>query len=492
MSVGFLVALGIASCSKEESDTAILERMAADADYAMVVNIKALVSSAGGNLDKNSIEMPEYFFDATGVDSARFVEAAGNMAACGIDIEKIGIWGYENKSTYWVARITDRRSALKYCAEKFTSKGSADDYDFYFDSSDDATFKYIALGQHYIYLYTTLDSNGHMAKYLDDSATAPLSERAYAKYIADANCAGMIIAVNGVADGLNNSFFCSRIDIEGQRLYGKAALLSVNGTPLNVKELSGLGGLSGLTSSTPKYVGADENIVLALSLKDIDWHSIIMKFYGDDDLDFMKAIQLRMLAEYLSKIDGTVVVAAGYDGTFEDFLKIYNGQSASISNIPLVIAAEIEPGKAKGILGDLESALSAYLNLSTNPLGNDGFTAKLPNGVGVIYARANENTIIVSTHPIDNTDVASIVQPLEGHSAGLSINIMRSLPILSDFDAPGDISAWLVFDSDTSEAEFSVEVTGVDAGVVEGLLRYVNVIRNIKSRLYQYNDITVF
>ena len=134
--------------------------------------------------------------------------------------------------------------------------------------------------------------------------------------------------------------FLLHTDLTGTELKAESACLDSDGKMLMMDDVVS-GGFSTVDSEALKYLTSDESLVMAFSLKGVDWNRV-MELAGAG-LSRSERASLVMIQPYLNAIDGTVAVGAGFADGMTSVSKIINGNgSESLSGLSFTALVQLK------------------------------------------------------------------------------------------------------------------------------------------------------
>ena len=478
--IAVLISLFVLSgCSNgKDEEKSLLRRVPADADIAAVVNLKKVVESADGKLDVSKLVLPQYIKDSA---SKKFIELPGKIAESGINFESAAIWvNAKQKEPYIVFEFKDDWRVITAWLENNGYEKTSNIRDFQIFKTEDGngSYSHCIFGQGFAYFYGHDIADDKAVSEIIAAAAKPIIKTEYGQYIDEGNVLGVAIKIGSIVNEQLPGFYndegvnrlCIKADLEKDKLEGKAVILDEKGekvifNPYNTSFNSA----AVISSDALAYIPPSEQLVYGMALKDVDWDSAMSAITNKADIPIYYTMMLGVAKSYLEKLDGTVAIGIGFDGNREDLVNISNFTDA-INYFPITVVAEIKPGKAKGMLGDLQAILGT---LGMSPASTaDGFAAHIPSG-GMLYGSVIKNTIVLSTRPIEKYNSNHAAKLIDGYFAGYGIYLPDNAPYAAGMGIKGNLSASFVSDMKENEGEFEVKITDAEGHFVERLLRLV-------------------
>lgn len=469
-----------ASCSKESvSLKAMLERIPADADVACVINVKEWVESAGGSCDGNRIELPAYLAEDFGEAAEQLQRSFGIFDDSGLNLDLAGVSiDHQNGESTFIFKISDE-----------------DKFDSFVTRNGCEEMVLIKDGYAYIRASEKSSKDGNYreraGELVEKAKKNPASKTDAGKYAVDGD--GAFCTIINIPGGIGVSSFSSLpslpslpfmprlfdgcIAVKGtlgkEKVELRSAWFDKDGKRLDADEVTPWSDASAtLSSESLSYLSADEALVFAMELKNVDWNAVTKVFEKALSLAPMQRIVLNMVKTYLEKIDGTVAIGIGFDGNVADFESLLQGDYR-LEWFPVTLVVQTAPGKAKGFVGDI-AALIAAAGFSTDAI-KDSFTVSLPEGMGWLYGSAEDNNVVFSTRPIkrhgDNPAVKAA--DMSSRAGAVAFALYGHSPISEFFGVKENLLVSAASDAKNAEGVIEIEVTGDGArgAAVERIIR---------------------
>lgn len=468
--------LSVSSC-RSDSDSSVLSRVPADANMAYVLNLHKIVESGGGELSGSKFRVPAYLYGCFDIDSAKCAEVVEKFGKSGLNADEIAVWQDDRGDNYVVLGLESLEKFESFASEnKIAKRGASGDYTFYARTDGSSNF---ALNDKFVYIYDHSLEESAAAKTFDAAAGKPLADTEFGRYALKGNAGGAVFNVKGLAARLGspleipaNCFLCARLDLEGDEAEATMVLMSENGSKIRIGDAElKFDPTATISANALAYISPTECMVYAVALKNVDWDAIFDNVSSHLNADPLQRMVFGMVKEYFKKIDGTVAIGIGVDGSADDFVKMRSGASP-LTYLPLTLVIETVPGKAKGFLGDIQ-ALLASTGIRPTDLP-DGFSVPVPHLETMLYGKVDGNTVIFSTRQIEKYS-GDAFSDLKGNFAGVGLNIPADYPLARDLNVKDNLKAGAVADLKDAEGEISVKITGATSGgIVERMIRLLN------------------
>lgn len=484
--IGALV-LMVASCSKS-SDSGLLNRIPADAKLAAVINVKNFVESAGGKVENDKITLPAYVQEETD-------ETDMKLNDCGLKLDNVGFWVDEEESVAMeLFEIDNPDKLLAYLGKDgFEKESTEGDYEFYYRTTANSRsilYPSCVITDGYAYFYDRhVELKSGIVNIIEHALSKPMADTAAGAYAAEGNGFGLVMnmsSVESAAAGMMTSNLiiplkgqlCMKGDLGKDEAVVRSILMDENGKRVKpTAEDLKFDTQATVSDEALAYLPSNECMVYSVALKGVDWDAAIDGISRQTRLNPMQKMMMGMVKEYLKKIDGTVAIGVGFEGTKEDIASICNGASP-LGYMPVTIAIQTVAGQEKGFLGDIEAILGT-IGLNVNTLG-DGFSAKLPEDLGMIYGKEEKNMIVLSNRPIEKYDdnVGVKNADLSRYFGGLVVYLPADYPLMKSLGLNENVLLTSVADLKEGEGIGRLKITGDTQGqIVERALRTLSVFK---------------
>ncbi|MCD8266362.1 MAG: hypothetical protein LUC33_04325 [Prevotellaceae bacterium] len=491
-------ALSLAGCSRQNKMQELLGQIPEDVDMVVVGDAKAVLESAGFKVNGQDVKLPSYLRDALGEGAMEDVdELRSLLKRSGIELEACALsMSYRDERPIVVFALSDADKFLKAIkGEGFRKTREDEGVKYYrktvYESTYDPSYNdygYIAVNGKYAYWIESVwagslfDAERTLGRMISEAKESPFSKTGYAKYITKGNAAGAAFRVpQGVRQDMRDKGFPSKlvealdgvVCLKGDLCEGEAKvrlrLYDEDGSP---RKYAGKGGLVDLGAKVNpdalSYLGKDEFLVAALSLKDVDLDECLDVVAEMAELTRSDRAALSAVSSYLGRLDGTMAIGVGLANGLSSVKKAKEGRGV-MEEVPLTIVCETKEGKAKGLLSDLEGLLEAggidYDGTSS------GLSVTIPT-VGSIYAEAKDNVVVLSNRPISKKGENPAVKSVDfGKSMSTVAAVLgKGNPLAEDLGLDGGVELELSLDAE--ELELSL-VLGMDGGKGAGIVEKV-------------------
>lgn len=498
-----VVLMVVSSCSDSKLRE-VLDGVPAESDVVAVVNLREVLESAGGSVDGTSVKLPSYI---TGMLSDKDAEELDGvkefLLKSGIDPEVCAIFSdYENGRPVMVFLLNDKSKLVEKLEDDgYREKATEDDMVIYTKktyegySSDYDDYTYIAVSDDHVYriddvwVGSSFKPLPFLRRIGEKLADGSFASSVYCDYVMDGNLGGLYAKLPkelkremrkaGVPDELLDVYdgaVCLHGNIEVDRLVVEATLHDAEGKEFEVSKLNSfINGTSTISSEALSYLGKDERLVYAVSMKDVKWDKYAEALEESGKLSGSERAAVSVVMDYLRKIDGTVAVGYGLSGGLESVKAIVNGDvKEMMQQMSVTMVVETKEGKAKLLVDDLKSLLGDMgLSFSEE---SDGFTVDLGSlGLGgMVELRHKGNVIVLANHAVKAGSCSAVVKDagLDKHLAALFAGLEKGNKLMRDLNVKYDVSCKLSVDPGKAQMRGELVVAGDDSkGLIEKIAR---------------------
>ncbi len=508
--LAMLLIICLASCSGDSKMTELMQRIPADMDVVAVGNVKTIIESAGGSIEENKIKLPSFIADEIpSSSSSDFDEFNSFLKKSGIDPDVCAvITNYNSPVPVVIFALADKKKFINAIEDEgFREKDDDNSTLLYskkvYESSipDYDDYGYIAINGSYAYWIERVWENSKfkplqaIKRIIEDASDAPYSKTSFADYITSGNAAGASFKIPrelrqemkqlGMPTSIANMYdgvICMKGSLDGDIMTIDAKWFDEDGKPKNPKDVAdNLDLTAKINPESLVYLDKDENMVFALSLKNIDWDLYLDRVSESNGMSRSDRTALSMAKSYLEKIDGTIAIGFGLTNGVESVFNL-DIEHDVLNQMAFTIVVETKEGKAKGMVNDL----AGFLESVQVPVDNSskGFSVDIPREDGSIYVEYDTNHIILSNKRIkknnDNDAVKSF--DFKNHLAAINIRINKSNKLMQDLDIKNDVQGSIATVIATDDMGSSMRLK-VDGGNSEGIIaKLARIILDIKSQ----------
>lgn len=491
-----LFVLFLTSCSSRDSKMAnLLDRVPADVDIVAVGNLKTILESAGGSIENSKITLPAYILDEfSSSDTNTLDEFNSFLKDSGIDPDACAIVGnYKDAQPVFVFSLTDKKKFTTAIEkEGFSEKSDNDGTVMYTkkvyesESGEYDDFSYIAINGTYAYWIERVwvGSNFKAERAIDhlitDASSAPYSKTSFAKYITSGNAAGASFKIprelrqelekSGISSSMADFYkgvVCMKGNLTNDDMTITFKWFDEDGKEKDFKAFGNMMDFKAkINPETLAYLGEDEALVCATSFKDFDWDNYLKLMSESVNIPAAGRAALYVVKSYLEKIDGTIAFGIGLTNGMESVFDLTMKRNP-LSQIAYTLVIDTKKDAAQGLLNDVKGMMEATgMSFEKNA---KGFTWEIPGTGMTIFAQAEGNRIIVSSHKIrkSNDNVPAKSFDFDDYMAAAALSMNKDSKILRDLNIKNDIQLSIATDAEEMESTLKLEVKGGDSeGVI--------------------------
>lgn len=516
-SIVALMMLTISSCFRSDRMTGMLDQLPADADCVAVFDLKTIIESAGGSVEDNKIKLPSYILDElSSSESRKFDEFNDFLKNSTANIDAAAIVTYFGKEPIFVFSYDDRKKIANAIEDEGFREKNDDNgmvlyskrtYESTYDSSYD-TYSHIVLKDSYgymmldIYNYQDIKPLREISRLIDEANDSPFSKTEFADYITSGNAGGVAVKIpselrkelkkSGVPSSMVNNYdgvLCFKADLTDDKATVEGSWFDENGKVKDIKDLGDyMNPDARIDSKVLRYLGKNEQLVMAWSLKDYDWDKMFDNIASISGMSSSEKSIMSVFQGYLNKIDGTMVMGVGLNNGLESIFALDMGIKP-LSEVDFTVVVTTKEGKAKSLLNDLVGF--AELGGVTPDKISSGY--KLDIDDSVIYAEYEDDFIILSNHKIskkgDNATANSI--DFSKYISAMAISLTGKDRLMSDLGINDDINMSMTIKGGKLEGALTLEIKGKSSGGIVAkaahlIMDVVNQEKSIEKKRDQY------
>ena len=487
------------SCSDSSKMKNLLENIPDNTDLVFVGNVKTVLESAGGKVEGSKISLPAYVTsEMKKSDTEEFDQLNQFLKDAGVDIEACAVmYSFRKDIPVIVLALDDSDkfvAALKKKEfEKDSEKGDAVFYVLPAKDSYDSP-KYAAVNGSYAYVilkgYIRPDVNAiaYLQRVIEDAAEANYADTPYGDYILGANGGGLAFklpaemkaemrekgALNADANVLLNAVYCMRGELTNNKGTLECKVFPEEGEEFDAEKLAKMLDIkSAINAKALKLLGSQENVVMAMSLKNVNWDELSNVIATTSRLSRSETAQMNALFSYLEKIDGTVAYGFGVTNGIESFVKMDKGQDV-LKQCSATIVVETKEGKAKQLIEDMKGMMEQL----RMPFNEDatGFTIDLASMGGTVNVKNIDNFIVVANHEIKESNDNPLVKRADfsGCLAAFYVGLNSNDKLAKDLDVKDNAVLGICCKPKDGKAYMSLEIDGSsDTGLIEKVVRTI-------------------
>lgn len=501
--------LAVTSCSQNSKMTGILDHVPADMDIVAVGDLNTILESAGGSIEESKIKMPSYILDELSSSQANKLNDFNSFlknSSVNPDVCVI-MANYNDKEPIILFSFSDKKKFINEIEDEgFREKDDEDGVVYYskkvYESTYDSDFDqydHIAVADSYAYWmkqvsgYRDIKPIRVFQRLIDDAANEPFSKTSFADYITSGNAGGASIKIprelrqelrkSGLPSSVIDMYegvVCLKGSLSDDKATVDLKWFGEDGKAKNLDDLENAVDMKAtIDKDALRYLGKNESIVYAFSLKDVNWSKMFDQMASTMGMSESDRAILTMTKGYLENIDGTIAMGFGLTNGLESIFKLNYGIKI-FDQFDMTIVIDTKEGKTKGTMNDLKGLLETagmpYEDTSK------GFTIEIPDEDATIYAEAADNHIILSNRKISKSDDNPAVDALDfsRYIVAAAIAMDHNNKLLRDVNINNDIMLTSAFSAGKLEGILTLEIKG---GKSEGVIaKAVKIILDIISQ----------
>lgn len=510
--------LVLASCSGGSKMDKLLKHVPDNVDFVAVGDVKQIVESAGGSIDKGRIKLPNYLSDIMdSSDSDGFDEFNTFIKDAGIDLDVCAVTGSFENGPILIFSVNDKKKFINAIdnegySEKdddngltiYSKKVYESDY-----SSDYDHYAYIGIKDEIAYwipdVWVGSDFKPARAieRLIDGAAEASFADTPFAGFITSGNAAGLYVKLPrelrnelkkaGVPSSLANFYngaICMHGTLENESLTIEAKLFDEDGNPQDMKDFDKFIDINArISEDALKYMGKDEAMIAAVSLKNIDWDEYLNLAAKTAGLSRSDRTYMQAVKGYLEKIDGTVAFGLGVTNGIESFFNIEVGND-EFSQVAFTMVISTKEGKANNFMNDLKDLLNT-MELPYDGTSK-GFSLEIPGSEATLYAQAEDGKyIVISNHKISKNSDNEVVKSFDfaDYISAWVVTLNKNDRLMRDLEIKNDVQLSLSSNAKDCEATLKLQVKGGADGIIAKVAKIIiDIIDNEDSFAKKYDD----
>lgn len=498
------------SCSNDNKMANLLENIPENTDLVFVGNVKTVLESAGGKIENSMIVLPDYVASEMKEGDTKDLNKVNEFfKVAGIDMEACAVMmSFRNNYPILVFALEDQQKFVDVMKQKGYQKDSEKgDAVFYVKSSESSygSPNYVAVNGSFAYVilenYLPSDFNAisYLERVFEDAAEANYADTPYGDYILGANGGGLATKLpaelkkemreegllNAEANVLLNAVYCVRGELTSNKATAECKVFPAEGDVFDVEKLAKLIDIkSEVSNEALKLLGSQENVVMAMSMKDVNWDEYSNLIAATSQLSRSEKAQMNAVFSYLEKIDGTVAYGMGVTNGIESFIKIDKKQEV-LKQFSATIVVETKEGKAKQLIEDMKGMLEQL----RMPFNEDatGFSINLDEMGGAVYVKQVDNFIVMANHAIkqDNDNPLLKRANFSNCIAAIYMGLNSDDKLAKDLGVKDNITIGICCKPKDGKAYMSLEIDGNgEGGLIEKVAKMlINSQKKVEQRM---------
>ncbi len=513
-----VVMMLVASCSDNAKVKNLLKQIPANSDLVLVGNIKTIVESAGGTVKDNKIKLPTNIADGLPNDAMDGLDDVNELLkVAGIDPEACALVAdYECNSPIIVFALDDKDKFIKAIDDKGfkekTVEGSVALYtkkvyeNTYTDGYDD--YGYVAVNGSYAYWIENVWEGSdfkpvrYLQKMIEEAGENSFAETNCADFITSGNVGGVAITwprkmrqelrENGVQSdvlSLLEGSICLRGDLSANKCTVEVKLFDEDGNEVAGDRFKQFMDISSTISDDAlAFLGKDEFMVYAASLKNFDWDKYFESFLGSLNMSRFENAKFDAIKDYLEQIDGTVAFGFGFTDGIESIANM-NEEIDFMSQFSATIVVETKDGKAGKLVDGLKEFMEKAAGLPVD--GNtSGFSVDIDKSASgsTLYVKHVGNFVVIANHPVreDNNNPVVKKAGLSDYLSAMYVGLYKGNKLMEDLGLKDDMSLASYCKPNSLDMSLTLEIDG-DSGT--GILAKVaKIVLDIASKANELEE----
>ena len=472
----------MSGCTEDNRTARLLKYVPSTADFVFVGDVRNALESAGGSTEQSKIKLPAFITEIMDDDSMEELDKGNDvLKRSGIDIDACGVFfNYRNSGPehpVLVFSLADRQKFVDLIEDKgyrdYDEENGVTFYKYRTYESDDHDYddySYIAVGQdfgywiHEVWVGSEFKAENTLRNIVDDLKDGTFADTPLGSYAGKGNALGLAARIPEGREfkALQNfpvGAFCMYGDLDGDAITINSKTFDRDGKDIKDEVFADYYDTKArINPEALSFLGRDEAMVLAVSLKNFNWDKIIEMAEKEGTLSRSERAMASAVTSYLEKIDGTIAIGLGVTDGMSSFYKLAMEKDI-FTELSATIVVETKEGKAKTVLNDLKGIMEQQeINFTDTP---DGFEIS-DESAGTVYAKRVDNVLVFSTHPIkrDAGNEALKQVDFSGHMGAFAIVLNHKDKLLQDLTVSNDIKMTAFSDRSGTDGVFRLEITG--------------------------------
>ena len=477
------IAMGLSSCSRS---SATLDYIAADADFVMSLNVRAILENAGcaksgegvalqGPMAKLLNSSPE-----EGASFREFLEEGF------VDLDAVFATGTFKGDAFMIAGLKNEEKLRKFLKDNDCEIETLGDFSYsqigsgptIFWNSDIAAIPFRTWGQPEKLLAPVKD----MIRRAEKNPISKVSwktdilssDHAFGAFVNMQNLPSIVKTMMrqqglGAATEILDATLCATFDLSGAKAIMKFGYRDADGKPMTPgTEFQKY--LAKIDTGMMEYLNKYDVAMAAGAIKgDFPWKDIIEPVIKAS-LGAGATTQIAMILPYLEALDGTMIVAGGPRNGLNSFNAI---ASEFNQNWDIIFAAQLKDGKAATFVTDLRDLIQSIGDSSIAYSEEDGTMKVDILGGPSFFIKADGNNFIIANRTITKEGGSSVKSDVvSGEKSVFAMNLPKGYPALKEIGAEWGVRLTSKMSGD-DQTVTELEVYGTDKPLLETVLSTV-------------------
>jgi len=501
LSVLLLALLTVSSCSNSKMND-LLDQIPEDMDIVFVGNVKTVLESAGGSIKDDKIVLPSFITNEMSANAEKKLNEVNDILKhSGLDPDAIAVFGNFDYSVPIVLfSITDNKKFVAAIEDEgYDEKDSNDGMVIYSkkvyegSSSEYDNYSYLAVKDSYAYFIecvwvgSKFKPNKTLERIVEDAKESPFGASKFADYVTSGNAFGVCIrlphelhtemkemGVSSTVLDLYNGVVCMQGSLENDKMSINLKMFDKDGKAIDLKGLEDIFDFKAkISSGSLAYLGKNEQLVMAISLKDMDWDKYLNACVGMTGISRSDQAKLPLVKSYLEKLDGTVAIGMGINNGLESVFSLATGKNM-LQQMAVTVVIETKDGQAAGVVKDLKGLLDS--TETSYKQTKNGMTLNIPGQNASIYINAEGNNIVISNNEIRKGSDNSAVKAFDftDDLGAMAIYFNKDNKLFKDLKIDNDVLLTVSSNVEDFESSLRLEIKGGDTkGIIAKIAKIV-------------------
>ncbi len=478
----------LSSCSQESKMSKLLEHIPDESDVVLVGDVKTMLESAGGSITDSKVKLPDFVLDnMSSRDLDSFDDFNFFLRKSGIDVGTCAIIAdYQHSYPIYLFSLDDEKAFIKAITDNgYKEKDSEGEITFYskkvYESSsgDYDDFAHLAINGKYAYwiekvwVGSSFKPQKELERIITEAYTAPKSDLKCTDYINEGNALGIMLDIPselrkelkniGVPYSVLDAFdgtICAKVNLTDNAISLKAKWFGEDGKERAISDFgSMLNPNATVSSEALSYLGNDESLIFASSMKDVDWDEYFESIEKMNKFSRSEKTDVAVVKSYLEKINGTIAFGIGLKDGLESIFNLVLEHKV-MDQFSFTAIIETKDGKSKGLIKDM-SVLLEEQNIQFDRKDNGiSINLSIDNLSGIVNIETYDNLIIISNNSISQNNRNKVLNSVDysEHIGGIAFALEKNNKLMRDLDINYDIIANMMVKSKPYEIELCIEV----------------------------------
>ncbi len=460
------------SCSKKSASDNLLSKVPADTEVVFVGNLKTIMQSAGGDINGAKFTLPNWVNQFG--DKDELEETLMQCEELGVNLETIAFFGEVEGNGIMILALENKKKFVELLDNAFEKER---------DNVYRNWNQSIIVDGSYAYWNLSDNDTKALAREIDSAKKKSFADTPFGKYVAGGNVGSLSFQLTrNILDGeyvpqVANDWICFRGDFVGSEAIADFQWFDEDG---NKKEFDflqeiGINTSAKISSKALDYLGKNDMLAYAISLKDIDWDKY-WDFWSDllvstGEVSYEDMRSLGVVKDYLSQIDGTIAIGLGVNNGIKSFKRISKGKDV-MNELCATIVIETQEGKSDKILSDITGLLH-FIGIDFIERENS-ITLRIPD-VGTFYLKSFGDVLVLSNHAIQKGGGSPAVNSIQftDYSGAMAVALTKDSKLMRDMGFNNDLALSLGINMEDMSGKVVLKIAGNGDGILAELVALV-------------------